>query len=91
MAASAASSLADAAHGESDRESNVCYCLQPHGHERDTHFFGHSLVIDPWGEIIAEAGEEETILYADIDLALVDAVRSKIPVFEDRGLLYMIA
>ncbi|RIX53542.1 carbon-nitrogen family hydrolase [Paenibacillus nanensis] len=50
----------------------------------ETSFFGHSLVIDPWGEIVAEAGEEETILTAEIDLALVDEVRSRIPVFEDR-------
>ncbi|OMF33802.1 carbon-nitrogen hydrolase [Paenibacillus sp. FSL H8-0548] len=54
------------------------------GSSGDTKFFGHSLVLDPWGETIAQAGEEETILYATIDLALVDAVRSKIPVFEDR-------
>ncbi|MFD1955675.1 carbon-nitrogen family hydrolase [Paenibacillus thailandensis] len=54
------------------------------GRSGDTAFFGHSMVIDPWGETVAEAGEEETILYAEIDLALVDAVRSKIPVFEDR-------
>ena len=54
------------------------------GTSGDTAFFGHSVVIDPWGEIVAEAGEEETILYAEIDLSLVDAVRSKIPVFEDR-------
>ncbi|UVI27811.1 carbon-nitrogen family hydrolase [Paenibacillus spongiae] len=47
-------------------------------------FFGHSMVIDPWGEIIAEAGEEETILRAEIDMSLVDQVRRKIPVFEDR-------
>ncbi|WP_308634461.1 carbon-nitrogen family hydrolase [Paenibacillus silvisoli] len=47
-------------------------------------FFGHSLVIDPWGEIIAEAGEEEVIVRAEIDLDTVDAVRAKIPVFEDR-------
>jgi len=47
-------------------------------------FFGHSLIIDPWGEIIAEAGEEETILRAEIDLDLVDEVRGRIPVFEDR-------
>lgn len=47
-------------------------------------FFGHSLIIDPWGEIIAEADEEETILRAEIDLSMVDAVRAKIPVFEDR-------
>ncbi|OBZ17517.1 carbon-nitrogen family hydrolase [Bacillus sp. FJAT-26390] len=54
------------------------------GKSGEAHFFGHSLVLDPWGETIAEAGEEETILYADIDLSLVDSVRSKIPVFEDR-------
>jgi len=49
-----------------------------------THFFGHSMVIDPWGEVLAEAGEEETILRAEIDLALTDEVRGRIPVFEDR-------
>lgn len=54
------------------------------GSSGESHFFGHSIVLDPWGETISEAGEEETILYADIDLALVDSVRTKIPVFEDR-------
>ena len=54
------------------------------GTSGETSFFGHSMVIDPWGEIIAEAGEEETIVRAEIDLALVDEVRSRIPVFEDR-------
>lgn len=49
-----------------------------------TSFFGHSMVIDPWGEVIAEAGGEETVLTADIDLSLVDEVRGRIPVFEDR-------
>lgn len=54
------------------------------GQSGDTVFFGHSMVVDPWGEIIAEAGEEETIVYAEIDLSQADAVRRKIPVFEDR-------
>lgn len=54
------------------------------GTSGSTEFFGHSIVLDPWGETIAEAGEEETIIYAEIDLSLVDGVRSKIPVFEDR-------
>lgn len=54
------------------------------GTSGETTFFGHSLVIDPWGEIVAEAGEEEGILWADIDLDLVSEVRSRIPVFEDR-------
>nr|WP_255570416.1 carbon-nitrogen family hydrolase [Cohnella sp. CFH 77786] len=49
-----------------------------------TSFFGHSMVIDPWGEVLAEAGEEETVLEAEIDMALVDDVRGRIPVFADR-------
>ena len=47
-------------------------------------FFGHSLIIDPWGEIIAEADDDETILTAELDLELVDQVRKRIPIFEDR-------
>ncbi|WP_239614257.1 carbon-nitrogen family hydrolase [Cohnella mopanensis] len=54
------------------------------GESGGSNFFGHSMVIDPWGEVIAEAAEEETILTADINLALVDEVRGRIPVFADR-------
>lgn len=54
------------------------------GHGGKDHFFGHSLIIDPWGEIIAEGGEEETVIQGSVDLQLVDQVRSRIPVFEDR-------
>lgn len=49
-----------------------------------TSFFGHSMVIDPWGEVLVEGGEEEAILTAEIDLSKVEAVRRTIPVFEDR-------
>jgi predicted amidohydrolase len=49
-----------------------------------TAFFGHSMVIDPWGEIVSEGAEDEAILTATIDLALVSEVRGRIPVFEDR-------
>ncbi|MDF2717468.1 MAG: nitrilase [Paenibacillus sp.] len=49
-----------------------------------TSFFGHSMVIDPWGEIMAEGDESERILTAEIDLSVVDKVRSTIPVFADR-------
>ena len=54
------------------------------GKSGDTEFFGHSMVIDPWGEIVVEAGDEDTILFGEIDLALVSKVRSTIPIFEDR-------
>ncbi|MDF2721009.1 MAG: nitrilase [Paenibacillus sp.] len=49
-----------------------------------TSFFGHSMIIDPWGEIVTEGDENEAILSAEIDLSVVDKVRSTIPVFADR-------
>ncbi|GFN30713.1 carbon-nitrogen family hydrolase [Paenibacillus xylaniclasticus] len=54
------------------------------GQSGSTVFFGHSMIIDPWGEVIAESGEQEGILTAEIDLGLVDEVRTRIPIFEDR-------
>lgn len=47
-------------------------------------FFGSSAVIDPWGETLVEAGETEALLTVSLDLALVEEVRRRIPVFEDR-------
>ncbi len=54
------------------------------GNSKNTDFFGHSCIIDPWGEIVVEAGESEVLLTAEIDLGKVDAARAKIPVFADR-------
>ena len=48
-----------------------------HEHGRDT--FGHSLVVDPWGKIIAEGGTEPGVIFADIDPAQVAAARGRIP------------
>ncbi|WP_405106680.1 carbon-nitrogen family hydrolase [Paenibacillus sp. FSL K6-1217] len=47
-------------------------------------FGGHSLIIDPWGEIVCEASGCEEILCGEIDLARVREVRGQIPVFADR-------
>ncbi|MGA8944274.1 MAG: carbon-nitrogen family hydrolase [Thermoactinomyces sp.] len=65
---------------------NQCYVIACNrvGRDPNNTFAGHSLVIDPWGEIIAEAGEQEEILYAEIDLSSVQEARTFIPVFEDR-------
>lgn len=54
------------------------------GSSNDSHFFGHSCILDPWGEAVVEAGEDEILLTAVIDIAKVAEVRAKIPVFEDR-------
>lgn len=46
---------------------------------------GHSLVIDPWGEIVAEAGAEPCVLVADIDPIRVHRIRKEYPFLGDRG------
>jgi omega-amidase len=48
----------------------------------NTQWGGHSTVIDPWGNILAEAGDEEAVLVADLKMEMVDEVRSRIPCFE---------
>lgn len=47
---------------------------------------GHSMVVDPWGEVLAEAGEAEQVLTVDLDLELVRETRSSFPVLADRRL-----
>ena len=41
--------------------------------------YGHSLVVDPWGEVIADGGESPGIVYADLDLGQVEKVRGMMP------------
>jgi predicted amidohydrolase len=48
-------------------------------HENGRETFGHSLVVDPWGKILAEGGTEPGVILADIDPAQVTAARSRIP------------
>lgn len=48
-------------------------------HAEGRRTFGHSLVVDPWGEVLADAGDTTGVVTADIDLAKVDAVRRMIP------------
>lgn len=47
-------------------------------------FFGHSLIVDPWGEILAEGGEGEKIVTAQLDMDRIKEARERIPVFRDR-------
>lgn len=47
---------------------------------------GSSLVVDPWGEVLAEAGDGEEVLAVDVDLELVRSTRSSFPVLADRRL-----
>src|SRR5262245_32398847 len=48
-----------------------------HEDGRDT--FGHSVVIDPWGQVLAEGGTEPGVVFADVDPSQVATVRARIP------------
>jgi omega-amidase len=65
---------------------NQCFVLACNRVGADAHnrFPGHSLIIDPFGEVLAEGGEGEEILAAEIDLSQVAAVRERIPSLKDR-------
>ena len=48
-------------------------------HEDGRETFGHSLVVDPWGEVLLDMGEEKGVGFADIDLTRIDEVRGRLP------------
>jgi predicted amidohydrolase len=61
---------------------NGCFVLaaaQGGKHENGRETFGHSLIVDPWGRILAEGGTEPGVVMAEIDPAEVVAARSKVP------------
>jgi predicted amidohydrolase len=53
-------------------------------HEDGRQTFGHSLVVDPWGEVLLDMGEEPGVGFADIDLKRISDVRSRIPALNHR-------
>jgi len=53
-------------------------------HEDGRNTFGHSLVVDPWGEVLLDMGEEARVGFADIDLKRISDVRSRIPALNHR-------
>ena len=46
--------------------------------------YGRSLIVDPWGVVLAQAGDEETVIVADLDLARQDAIRERLPALGHR-------
>jgi predicted amidohydrolase len=61
---------------------NGCYVLaaaQGGLHENKRETFGHSLVVDPWGRVVAEGGTEPGVIFAEIDPAEVAKARGRVP------------
>jgi predicted amidohydrolase len=59
--------------------SFVFAAAQGGAHENGRETFGHSLVVDPWGRVIAEGGTEPGVVFADVDPAEVATARGRVP------------
>ena len=63
---------------------NQCFVVaaaQYGRHNDKIQTFGHSLIVDPWGEILQDAGEGEKLLIQELDLSRIEEVRSAVKVF----------
>ncbi|MGC6423896.1 MAG: nitrilase-related carbon-nitrogen hydrolase [Lentimonas sp.] len=63
---------------------NQCGSEAHGGDVGQTDYFGHSMVIDPWGDVLFEADELEDLSFVDVDLKTITAARKKLPALEDR-------
>lgn len=62
-----------------DNQCFVAVCSSARDLDAKYHAYGHSLVVDPWGKVIARAHEEEEAVVVEIDTSMVDSVRQSIP------------
>ena len=61
---------------------NAAYVFAPAmcgDHQGNRQTYGHALIVDPWGEVLADAGEEPGIIYAEIEPARVAKIRGMMP------------
>ncbi len=66
---------------------NQCYVIasaQGGEHESGRRTFGHSMIIDPWGEILDVLPEGEGIVIADLDTTRLQSVRTRLPALQHR-------
>jgi nitrilase len=68
---------------------NLAYVIAPgqfgqHPDERST--YGHSLIVDPWGRVLAEAPDEECFIAADVDAETQEKLRGEFPALANRRL-----
>ncbi|WP_294123844.1 carbon-nitrogen hydrolase family protein [Sphingomonas sp.] len=67
-----------------EAELFIVAAAQAGRHEDGRETYGHSLVVDPWGEVILQMTQEPGLAFAEIDLGRISDVRARIPVHQHR-------
>lgn len=67
-----------------DNQFYTILCSPARNMDSNYHAYGHSLVCDPRGNIVAEAGEGEEILHAELDPQAIDDFRMSVPLYKQR-------
>ena len=68
---------------------NQCYVLaaaQGGTHENGRRTWGHSMIVDPWGEVLAVREEGEGLALAELDAGRIQEVRTQLPALKHRRL-----
>jgi predicted amidohydrolase len=69
---------------------NLCYVVaagQIGDHEPDRSCYGHSMVIDPWGTVLAQVPDQVGLAVADLDLDRLHRLRQQLPCLANRRLI----
>ena len=69
---------------------NLCYVVAPaqYGHHNSRReSFGRTMIIDPWGQILAQAPDRASVITADLDFAYLDTIRRQLPCLDHARLL----
>jgi len=61
-----------------ETQTFVIACNQCGLHNNAVRTYGHSMIIDPWGEVLSKAGDSEELIFANLDLDLVKSVKNRI-------------
>lgn len=65
----------------------VIAAAQTGRHEDGRETYGHSLVVDPWGDVLLDMGTEAGLALADIDLSRIEEVRGRVPAIANRRII----
>ena len=67
-----------------ETQSYVIAAAQVGRHNKNRHSYGHAMIVDPWGTVIAQVPGKEGIALANIDLHTVNDIRERMPILKHR-------